>query len=64
MQWNRRSRNAEARRRRRVVGFGTGAGAVLAFGMGPLGAAPPHQEHAGVGIPPTGGGMAHGGPLV
>jgi hypothetical protein len=61
MQWNRRSRNAEARRRRRVVGFGTGAGAVLAFGMGPLAAAPRHQEHAGVVIPPTAGGWRMGG---
>ena len=37
---NRRSRNAKARRRG-VVGLGTGAGAILAFGMGPLAAAPP-----------------------
>ena len=37
---NRRSRNAKARRRRGVVGLGTGAGAMLAFGMGPLAAAP------------------------
>jgi hypothetical protein len=37
---NRRSRNAKARRRG-VVGLGTGAGAILAFGMGPLASAPP-----------------------
>ena len=36
---NRQSRNAKARRR--VVGLGTGAGAVLAFGLGPWGVAPP-----------------------
>ena len=36
---NQRSGRATARRRR-VVGLGGGAGAVLAFGMGPLGGAP------------------------
>ena len=36
---NHRSRNAKARRRR-VAGFGTGAGAVLAFGMAPFSSAP------------------------
>jgi hypothetical protein len=38
---NRRSGSDNARRRRRVVGWGTSAGAVFAFGMGPLGAAAP-----------------------
>jgi hypothetical protein len=37
---NRQSRNAKARRRR-VVGWGTSAGAVVAFGLGPWGVAPP-----------------------
>ena len=37
---NRRSRNAKVGRRRRAVGLGTGAGAVVAFGLGPLAAAP------------------------
>lgn len=37
---HRKSANAEARRRRRVVGLGTSAGAFLAFGMTPLAAAP------------------------
>ena len=36
---NRQSRNAQARRRR-VVGWGTSAGAVVAFGLGPWGVAP------------------------
>ncbi|MGA8328337.1 MAG: PGRS repeat-containing protein, partial [Mycobacterium sp.] len=35
-----RSRNAKARRRRRVLGAGTTAGAFLAFGMTPLATAP------------------------
>jgi len=35
---NRRSRNAKARRR--VVGLGGGAGAMLAFGLSPLAALP------------------------
>ncbi len=42
---NRQSRNVKAGRRR-VLGLGTGAGAVLAFGMGPLGLAP--SAHADV----------------
>ena len=37
---NRQSRRAEARHRRRVVGLGWGAPALLAFGLGPLGVAP------------------------
>ena len=37
---NRQSRGAEARRRR-VAGWGTSAGAALAFGLGPWGVAPP-----------------------
>ncbi len=35
---NRQSRSAQGRRR--LLGLGTGAGAVLAFGLGPLAAAP------------------------
>ena len=35
---NRQSRSAQGRRR--VLGLGTGAGAVLAFGLGPWGVAP------------------------
>ena len=38
---NRRSRNARARGRNRVVGLTGVAGAALALGIGPLGAAPP-----------------------
>ena len=37
---NRQSRNAKARRRRRALGLGSSAGAMLAFGLGPLGVAP------------------------
>ena len=37
---NRQSRGAQARRRR-VAGWGTSAGAALAFGLGPWGVAPP-----------------------
>src|ERR1700761_9247551 len=37
---NRQSRNAKLRRRRRVVGLSSGAGAMLAFGLGPLAHAP------------------------
>ena len=37
---NQRSRNAQARRRRRVLGAGTTAGALFAFGMAPLATAP------------------------
>jgi hypothetical protein len=38
---SRSSRSAKAGRCCRVVGLGTGAGAVLAFGVSPLAAAPP-----------------------
>ncbi len=37
---NRKSRDVRARRRRRVVGLGCSAGALFAFGVGPLGVAP------------------------
>src|ERR1700692_2318460 len=43
---NQRSRNAKARRRRRVLGAGATAGAFLAFGMTPLATAP--AAHADV----------------
>ena len=43
---NRLSRGVEVRRRRRMVGWGTSAGAVMAFGLGPLGAAP--SAHADI----------------
>ena len=39
---NQRSSRAKTRRRQ-IAGWGTGAGAVLAFGMGPLASAPPAQ---------------------
>src|SRR5581483_3233612 len=39
---NQRSSTAKTRRRQ-IAGWGTGAGAVLAFGLGPLASAPPAQ---------------------
>ena len=39
---NQRSSKAKTRRRQ-IAGWGTGAGAVLAFGLGPLASAPPAQ---------------------
>ena len=48
---NRQSGNAKARRRR-VVGWGTSAGAVLAFGTGPWGVAPAHADELDVIVDP------------
>src|SRR5258707_14352524 len=46
----RQTRNIEARRRARVVGAGTAAGAFLAFGMTPLATAPSaHADDFGLG---------------
>ena len=44
---NQRSRNAKARRRGRVLGAGTTAGAFLAFGMTPLATAPAAHADSG-----------------
>jgi hypothetical protein len=41
---SRSSRSAKAARCCRVVGLGTGAGAVWAFGVSPLAAAPAHAD--------------------
>jgi hypothetical protein len=44
---NRKARAAKARRRGRVVGLGSSAGAFLALGLGPLAGAPPARADFG-----------------